>query len=133
MTHDDIARICHEANRALCECNGDFSQVVWAEAPEWQKDSAKAGVKFRDENPAAPASATHDAWSATKIADGWTYGPEKDASIKQHPCLVPFDQLPPHQRAKDVLFGGICAALLPIAQPPIDDAHVAPGAELFTS
>lgn len=131
MNHQDIARICHEANRALCLADGDDSQVAWAAAPQWQRDSAIAGVQFRGQNPEAPASATHDAWSADKIKDGWVYGPTKDAEAKTHPCLVPFDQLPPHQRAKDVLFGAICAALLPLAVPPADNAHVLAGSEKF--
>lgn len=131
MTHEDIARICHEANRALCITSGDMSQRQWDEAPLWQRESALAGVEFRDRNPHAPASATHDAWSEAKTRTGWVYGETKDEAAKTHPCLVPFDQLPPHQRAKDVMFGAICSALLPLAQPPTDNAHVAPGAELF--
>ncbi len=131
MNHEDIARICHEANRALCLADGDNSQREWNDAPLWQRESAIAGVAFRDQNPEAPASATHDAWSADKTAAGWVYGPEKCEHAKTHHCLVPFDQLPPHQRAKDVLFGAICSALLPLAQPPADNAHVAAGCEQF--
>lgn len=131
MNHQDIARICHEANRALCLADGDTSQAAWDDAPQWQRDSALAGVAFRDKNPEAPASATHDAWSADKIAAGWVHGDMKCAVAKTHPCLVPFDQLPPHQQAKDALFGAICAALLPLAQPPADNAHVEAGAEQF--
>lgn len=61
-------------------------------------------VKFAIDNPDAPASAQHDAWMADKIADGWIHGPVKDAEAKTHPCLVPFDHLPVHQRKKDHLF-----------------------------
>lgn len=114
MNRRDIAKICHEANRICCEAAGDNSQKSWEDAEKWQRDSAEAGVKFRAEHPEAPASATHDAWSADKLRDGWVYGSVKDAAAKTHPCLVPFLDLPPHQRAKDVLFGAICAALLPI-------------------
>lgn len=115
MTHEDIARICHAANAELCVINGDASQKPWGEADQWQRDSAVAGVRFADENPNAPASAQHDAWSADKVADGWRYGSVKSAFEKTHPCLVPFDRLPPHQQAKDVLFKAVCAALLPFA------------------
>jgi len=112
MTKTDIAQICHEANRALCVTLGDLSQLPWADAPEWQRESALKGVTFRAENPDAPASATHEAWSADKIADGWVWGMEKNVIAKTHPCLVPFDMLPPMQQAKDVLFGVICMGLL---------------------
>ena len=108
-----IAFICHEANRAYCEVTGDRSQRPWHLAKEWQRDSAVKGVKFAIENPDAPDSAQHDAWMSDKLADGWTYGTEKDEEAKTHPCLVPFDQLPPLQQAKDRLFRAVVKALTP--------------------
>lgn len=106
-----IARVCHEANRAWCVENGDTSQKPWGDAEPWQRDSAIKGVQFALANPDAPASAQHDAWSADKLAAGWRYGEVKDADAKTHPCLVPFDQLPHHQQAKDRLFKAIVASL----------------------
>jgi hypothetical protein len=108
-----IAIICHETNRAFCEVTGDRSQRPWPLAAEWQQESAVNGVKFALENPDAPESAQHDAWMADKLADGWTYGPVKDAEARTHPCLVPFDQLPPLQQAKDRLFRAVVKALTP--------------------
>ncbi|MCD0419497.1 hypothetical protein LOC51_19960 [Rubrivivax sp. JA1024] len=106
-----IARVCHQANKSLCEAFGDMSQPNWEDAPQWQRESAVAGVKFCRDNPDAPASANHDSWSAQKIADGWKYGPVKDPQAKTHPCLVAFDHLPPQQQAKDHVFKAIVAAL----------------------
>lgn len=106
-----IAIVCHEANKEWCELNGDFSQPSWGDAPEWQKQSAINGVKFRLENPDAGPDAMHNNWSAEKIADGWVYGEVKDAEKKTHPCLVPFDQLPLFQQKKDKLFSAIVDAL----------------------
>jgi len=111
MSPIQIATVCHEANRAYCTWIGDASQKTWQEAEQWQRDSAVRGVEFAQANPTAPASAQHDAWLADKFKDGWKYGPVKDASIKQHPCCVPYDQLPSEQRAKDVLFKAIVNAL----------------------
>lgn len=108
----EIARVCHEANRALCLAFGDDSQLPWDDAPAWQRDSAKEGVRFIMANPDAPVSATHDSWSAQKFADGWAYGEVKDAEAKTHPCLVPFEELPPGQQAKDHIFGAIVRALI---------------------
>lgn len=111
MTNEQIAQICHEANRGLCETVGDNTQVNWYAAEPWQRDSAIKGVEFARANPDAPASAQHDAWTRDKVADGWTYGEVKDATAKTHPCLVPFEQLPPFQQAKDILFRAIVKAL----------------------
>ena len=114
MTIEDVARVCHEANRAFCEAIGDQSQKPWESASLWQRNSAIEGVRFRLANPDASPAAQHDAWTADKVADGWTYNPVKDPALKQHPCLVPFDELPPEQRAKDVLFVAVVAALAPL-------------------
>jgi hypothetical protein len=111
MTIDDIASICHEANRVYCLSIGDASQKPWGSAEEWQKQSAANGVRWRLANMDAPASAQHDAWMADKLADGWKYGPEKIPARKEHFCLVPYDHLPEAQRVKDVLFIGIVRSL----------------------
>jgi hypothetical protein len=109
--NEEIARVCHEANRAICEASGDHSQKPWDEAEQWQRDSALRGVEFALANPSAPASAQHDAWSADKTKDGWTHGAVKDADAKTHPCLVPYDDLPFNQRVKDHVFRAIVAAM----------------------
>lgn len=115
----EIAKVCHEANRVLCESQKDFSQRQWAVSPKWQRDSAINGVKFHLTNPNAGDSASHDAWMIEKRIDGWVYGPIKDAELKTHPCMVPFEQLPLEQQAKDTLFRSIVNALNPLIGTPI--------------
>ncbi|WP_024516775.1 RyR domain-containing protein [Bradyrhizobium sp. Tv2a-2] len=110
-TIENIARVCHEANRAWCIANGDHTQKEWHFADQWQRDSAIAGVYFAIDNPDAPDSAQHDAWMADKVKDGWVYGAVKDATAKTHPCIVSFDQLPEHQQAKDKLFRAVVKSL----------------------
>lgn len=107
MTERQIAQIVHEANRGLCEATGDFSQKSWGEAEDWQRESAIAGVRWRLEHMEAPDSAQHEAWMADKRQQGWKWGPVKNAVEKEHPCLVPYEELPPEQQAKDVLFVAI--------------------------
>ena len=111
MSHDRIARVCHEANRAICVAFGDNSQKPWDEAEQWQRDSAIKGVEFALNNPAAGPSCQHDAWCKDKIEAGWKFGPVKDAEKKEHPCLVPYDELPAEQRAKDHVFRAIVLAM----------------------
>jgi hypothetical protein len=106
-----IACVCHEANKAYCETLGDHSQHPWAQADEWQRESARNGVRYALAHPDAPPSTQHDAWRDDKIAEGWTYGPVKDAAAKTHPCMVSYAQLPKEQQRKDALFRAIVAAL----------------------
>jgi hypothetical protein len=110
-----IAKVCHQANKAFCESIGDSSQVDWVNAPEWQRKSAVDGVVFLLENPDAGDSALHDNWAKDKLADGWKYGPVKNAEKKEHPCLVPFYSLPQEQQAKDALFRSIVNAMRPLS------------------
>lgn len=103
-TIEQIAKVAHEINAALCLAYGDDSQPLWDEAPEWQRKQAVNGVKFHICNPDASPSASHDSWLAEKIADGWVYGDIKDPEAKTHPCCVEYELLPPQQKAKDYLF-----------------------------
>lgn len=107
---EQIARVCHEANRAYCASIGDSSQPEWHDAPEWQKDSARVGVRLHLDNPDAGAEASHESWLKQKQEEGWKYAPVKDPAKKEHPCCVPFDKLPPEQQMKDYLFRGIVHA-----------------------
>ncbi|NCD22294.1 MAG: hypothetical protein EOL90_05060 [Spartobacteria bacterium] len=106
-----IARVCHEVNRAYCQALGDNSQDPWEYAPEWQKASARLGVKLHLENPGAGPEASHESWMKQKILDGWVFGPEKRAETKEHPCLVPFSSLPVEQKAKDYIFRAVVHAI----------------------
>lgn len=113
-----IARVCHEANRAYCLMLGDASQPEWNNAPDWQRESARNGVRqavrghggYRVMN---EDEERHNSWLEEKLRAGWTYGPTKDPERKRHPCMLPYASLPPEQRRKDVLFGAICSALDP--------------------
>lgn len=103
------ARAAHEANRAYCIAIGDHSQPSWDDAPDWQKSSARNGVK------GALAGATpeqsHESWLAEKSAAGWKYGATKNPETKEHPCMVAYSDLPESQRAKDKIFIAVVRAV----------------------
>src|SRR5688572_26259243 len=111
---DKIARVCHEANRAYCESIGDHSQVPWNSAPDWQKESTVTTVKshlerFQAGKAVQPAE-SHEIWLEDKKRQGWHYGPVKDPARKEHPCIVPYAELPLEQRMKDYLIAAVVEA-----------------------
>ena len=42
----------------------------------------------------------HDIWAVGRLND-WTYGPERNDTLKQHPCLVDYSDLPENEKAYD--------------------------------
>lgn len=134
-TYEEVRRACaeaaHEINRVYCRALGDTSQAVWDQAEEWQRTSALNGVDgvFAGNGPGA----SHESWLAEKFATGWTYGPVKDPVLKEHPCMVPFHELPFDQQQKDHLFvqtvHAVAAALghpVPNVVPAHDFLRVTP-------
>jgi hypothetical protein len=39
------------------------------------------------------AEATHDTWARQRLEEGWRYGPRRDDKKKEHPGLVPYQDL----------------------------------------
>ncbi len=107
-----VAETCHNFNRVYCASIGDNSQPRWKHIRDHQYDSVLSGVEFHLLNPDATDSSSHEEWLAYKKADGWVYGETKDEEKKTHPCMVPFDELPPEQQKKDANFKMICDTLL---------------------
>lgn len=99
-----VAQVAHEVNRWYCQTLQDLTQVPWHEAPNWIRQSAINGVECVRQEPVMHAGMLHDSWLRFKEADGWQYGPVKDAEKKEHPCMVPFHALPKDQQVKDHLF-----------------------------
>lgn len=71
------------------------------------------------------AENAHDLWAAQRLQDGWTHGPQRDDTAKNHPCLVPYAELPDSEKQYDrqTAMGTLKAILalgyqiLPPAQP----------------
>lgn len=111
-TSEFIAHMAHEVNKIWCRLNGDLSQPDWEHAPDWQKQSAINGVNFHISNPNAKPEDSHINWLKEKEADGWKYGTVKNPETKEHPCFVPYNELPLNQRVKDALFISVVHSLL---------------------
>jgi hypothetical protein len=47
------------------------------------------------------ATNVHDVLAAGRLKDGWTYGAVRNNTLKQHPCLVPYDAMPDSEKKYD--------------------------------
>lgn len=112
MLATQIARVVHEANRALQIEQADPAIPVsrsWDETDEETRRSAVEGIQgvLNGNTP----EESHEGWVRFKVTNGWTLGPVKDETTKQHPLLIPYDELPYSQQVKDHLFVAIVNAL----------------------
>jgi ryanodine receptor 2 len=44
---------------------------------------------------------THEVWAQQRLQQGWRYGPVRNDARKEHPCLVPYDELPESEKDVD--------------------------------
>ena len=44
---------------------------------------------------------THENWARQRMDDGWKYGPRRDDERKEHPSLVPYEDLPESEKEYD--------------------------------
>ena len=49
----------------------------------------------------AMAKNVHEIWAKERIAQGWTYGEKRDDTLKHHPCLVAYEDLPEEEKVYD--------------------------------
>lgn len=47
------------------------------------------------------AKNAHDIWANQRFSEGWVYGPKRDDLRNQHPCLVPYEELPESEKEYD--------------------------------
>lgn len=90
----------HEANKEIQQQTGEYIPPL----DNHLTQSILDGVYFVLDNPNCTPEQQHNNWCYFKRQDGWKYGPNKDFERKEHPCLVPYSELPEIQQRKDSVF-----------------------------
>ena len=47
------------------------------------------------------AENAHDVWAKQRMEEGWTYGKERNDTLKTNPCLVPYSALSDAEKEYD--------------------------------
>lgn len=107
---DESVTLCalcvHRAVEALNGAHNEYT-IPW----DKNRASIEAGVRrLLEKGGRESPEENHEAWMSFKQREGWRYGPNKDAEAKTHPCLVPYEHLPPVQKSKDLIFQAIVRA-----------------------
>lgn len=108
-TDEQLAAIVHTTHCRLQFELGETPCQPWEDETEHIRQSCLAEV--RRARAGITPEQHHEAWRSYKLAAGWVYGAEKDPARKTHPCLVPYHDLPEHQKDKNRLSLMIVAAL----------------------
>lgn len=98
----NIARLCHEANRVLQIMLSEEVNPKWDELSEDLKVSTYIGVLNALDG--STPQQMHESWMRERILGGWKYGEVLDRDYKVHPNLKPYDELPLEQQYKDTMF-----------------------------
>lgn len=73
-------------------------------APYMPAPRDTSGVRLTGEMSALTeelAKNTHEVWAAQRIVEGWRYGPCRDEERREHPGLVPYEDLPDSEKDYD--------------------------------
>lgn len=109
------ARAAHETNNVYNAAIGDVLSPAWGDLTDAQRNGAIAGAAHAIAG--VTPEAQHGQWMASRVAEGWTYGPVKDFAAKVSPCLIPYAELPEAQHRKDALFQSVVRAVAAALSP----------------
>ncbi len=106
------ARSAHNVNRVYSGAIGEVPKE-WDDLPVEVRRCVVQSVLTLIASPKNTPEMMHISWMHSMQKEGWIYGEKKDMTLKTHPCMVDYSELPEAQRLKDELFTG---AVLPYVE-----------------
>ena len=100
----------YEAARLEAEISGrPIVPEPWEKRDDQFKNQFVEVIRQQcSDNKFESAEASHDSWWREYERMGWKYGPVRDTTLKTHPDMVPFDDLPKSEQDKDEIFLRLC-------------------------
>ena len=123
LTIENIAAMVNAANIALA---GDANHTLWVDKSNWVKDGLINRVDFVLADPATTPAETHANWLAHKESNGWRYGIMCNEVTKEHPLMMPFDELDDENQLQNAVFIAIVNALSPFLAPTAGESTTEP-------
>ena len=114
MKNEEIAKITHEADRAIRSSMGQ-------EVPGWDRLEATLKSSWRSKIGAfkGPDGITpmmsHESWVRDMISAGWTQG-GNDSDAKTHPSICPYGDLPDQVHLLDGVFAALVSACVELSK-----------------
>jgi hypothetical protein len=102
--YDDLEPDMKASNRAAAlRVPEHLALINFVVLPATQEDPPwkDALVRAIDRHVDRLAQAEHLGWWAERVANGWTYAPERDNARKRHPLLIEWSRLSPADQDKD--------------------------------
>lgn len=114
MTSEKIAQIIHGATAPIGRIACGNPIPVWEDLSVGQRCRAAVAVDDLMRNPHIKEPEDfHDIWANPLYDDGWVWGPVYSLKTKQHPCLVPYDELPDAEKIKDMIWASLIEVFRP--------------------
>ena len=70
-------------------------------APKWKAFFWVGMLRIHHSLVEEMAKNVHEVWAKSRMEQGWRYGSERNDTLKQHPYLVPYEELPDIEKAYD--------------------------------
>lgn len=100
-----IAKAAHYANALVCDVlNDGMEPLPWEATTEDYKNILINDVAMVLSTPNPTPEQYHENWLKVKRSEGWIYGEKKNDETKEHPFLVPYNQLTVNQRVNYSVF-----------------------------
>lgn len=105
VTHENYLKICEALNllTSVFPRPDGTKPADWNNLTEESKEASVKAFKEIMEGDFQNAEDLHNLWMRIKVDNGWTLG-EFNLEKKTHPCIIPYADLIPSEKAKDEIW-----------------------------